>query len=234
MSPVELFPWIFAVTIAVIHLFGDRLSDDMDGKHEAITSFAVGVTITYVFLQLLPEHHRGITHLGEAGSLTVLVGFSLIYLAEKYAYQHEKTAEALRRDFKDIHATFLFLYYFAIGTLLTYLAHQDLVHATLFFIPISFHTAISSLSLIELHEEHLNNVWVRIAITVAALLGTAFATFVTLNATAFHIVLGVVTGMFLYVAIRDAMPSRDYGRPALYILGTVFYTLVMLYVWQFV
>lgn len=235
MDPVSALPWVFAGLLALIHHFGEHLNDTAFAHQNKIISFSVGVTVTYVFLQLLPEHHRGLEYVGEYGSLSILIGFSTIYLTEKWAYQHDKSFEALKQDFKEIHSAFLFLYYFVIGVLIYELIHQfNVVEGTLFFIPIMFHTAISSFSLIEVDEEILNNPIVRIGITIAVLLGTGAAALFQISLPVFYVLLGTVTGMFLYVVIHDAMPQRDAGRPLYFLLGLLFYSSIMAYIWMMV
>lgn len=231
MDVVSFLPWLFAGILVFIHYFGDRLNDTAFAHQEKITSLSAGVTITYVFLQLLPEHHKGLEFLGEFGSLTVLAGFTAIHLTEKWVYQHEKTTEEIRNDFRELHSVFLFLYYFALGLLIHELVQASVLEGTLFFIPVMFHTAISSFSLIELDEELLNSGLVKELITIAALLGVGAASFLNIGPNTFHIILGSVTGMFLYVVVHDSMPENDDGKPIYFITGMLLYTAIVAYVW---
>jgi len=194
-------------------------------------SFSAGVTVTYVFLQLLPEQHTATEYLGEFGSVSVLIGFSAIHLTEKWVYHHEKTAAEIRNDFREIHSLFLILYYTAIGLLLYELVQASVVNSVLFFIPVLFHTAISSFSLMELEEELLRNQIVRYLISIAALIGTAIGAVFVIPPAVFYTLLGIVTGMFLYVVIHDSLPSDASGKPLYFLLGLLFYTAIMSYIW---
>lgn len=231
MATHAVLPWVFAGLLAFIHHFGEHLSDTSFAHQDKIASFSAGVTITYVFLQLLPEFHKGIEHIGSMGAFSLLIGFSAIHLTEKWVYQHEKTSAEIRHDFKEIHSVFLFVYYAAIGFLLHELIAVSVVNGTLFFIPILFHTTISSFSLIELDDEILNNSIVRGLITLAVFLGTGTAALLPTAPSLFYLVLGGVTGMFLYVVIHDSMPTEDSGKPSYFLLGLAFYSAVMAYIW---
>ncbi len=231
MTVETALPWIFAGLLVFIHHFGEHLSKTAFAHQEKIMSFSAGVTITYVFLQLLPEHQKGVEYLGEFGSLSVLLGFAAIHITEKWVYHHEKSATDIRKDFREIHSVFLFLYYFAIGLLLHELLQNSVIDGTLFFIPVMFHTAISSFSLLELDDALLNNAIVKAAITVAALIGVGAASFLSIGSALFYVILGIVTGMFLYVVIHDSMPADETGKPAYFLIGLLFYTSIMIYVW---
>lgn len=231
--PVVL-PWVFAGVLMLVHHFGEHLNDTAFAHQENLTSLSAGVTITYVFLQLLPEHHKGIEFLGEFGSLTVLGGFAAMHLAEKWVYHHEKSSFEIRKDFKELHSLFLFLYYFGIGLLLFELVQGSVLEGTMFFIPVLLHTAISSFSLLELDEAVLNNKAVRYMITVSALLGVATAFLLEINPAVFHIVLGTITGMFLYVVIHDSLPAERSGKPIYFLTGTLLYSLLMIYIWTLI
>lgn len=229
MEPTTVLPWLFAALLVIVHFFGEQIA--RHERHAELTSFATGVTVTYIFLQLLPEHHKGIEHLGEFGWFSALIGFSLLHAIEKYIYGHEKSVEQIRHDFKELHSSFLFAYYTMIGVILTYLVQRDVVHGTLFFIPVFLHTTISSLSLTELHDDIVNNRFVHMAIINAVVLGVLAATLVPIGPAMFHILLGVLTGMFLYIIIHDSMAQKTEGYVFSFLLGTVLYSGVIVYLW---
>ncbi len=234
MAEFTALPWVFATLLALVHLFGEHLHDRALAHEDKIISFSAGVTITYVFLQLLPEYHQGLPYLGELGYLTVVAGLSSIHVAEHWAYQHEKSMKEIREDFREIHSIFLFLYYAAIGLLLHEFVETGVTDGVLFFIPVLLHTAISSFSLIELDEELLRNNAVRSLITAAVFIGTGIATFLTIGPHVFYTVLGIVTGMFLYVVLHDAMPDQDTGTPLYFVAGIVIYSILMAEIWLLV
>lgn len=231
MDPILLTGVIFALLIGIVHHLGERI-DHMGYRHRpAIASFSAGAAVAYLFLQLFPELKQGVTYLGNYTFLYALFGFASVHMAEKWIYQHEGTFEDLKKDFKELHSVFLFSYYFAIGVVIQYLLGQSVVRGTLFFIPVFLHTAISSLALHELHEDVLERLPVKIAISSASLLGVLLSFSFHVRPETFFMVLGIVTGMFFYVVTRDAIPSADNGTVQSFFVGLVFYAVIIIATW---
>jgi hypothetical protein len=231
MASILLPGVVFALLIGIVHHLGERI-DHMGYRHKPkITSFSAGAAVAYLFLQLFPELEEGVSYLGNYTFLYALFGFASIHMAEKWIYQHERTFEDLKKDFKELHSIFLFSYYFAIGVVIQYLLGQSIVRGTLFFIPVFLHTAISSLALHELHEDVLEKFPVKIAISAASLLGVLVSFYFHLEPSTFFMVLGTVTGMFFYVVTRDAIPSADNGTVQSFFIGLVFYAFIIIVTW---
>lgn len=223
--------WSYVAILAALHFLGEELDEVTAPHKERITSFTTGVMVAYVFLQLLPEHHRIVTQIGDTGFIFALAGFSSIHIAEKYISLSDYSGQQMRKKYKELHSVFLFLYHGAIGTLIAALLSQDVLTGTLFFIPIALHTAISSFSLTELHEDALDNPVVKTGISLAPLMGAAAYLYNIIVSTGFQVLLGVVTGMFIYVVLRDAIPDKGAGKPWAYLAGTLFYGAVILATW---
>lgn len=224
----------FAAALAIVHFLGEEL-EDVTFKHQTeIASFATGVTVTYVFLQLLPEHHKGVEYLGNFGFLFGLLGFSALHLTKKYVTLHEEGWADIRHEFKEIHTVFLFTYHFALGLLLQQLTSISIISGLLFFLPVFLHTAISSLSLTELHEDVLNRLSVKVAVSISPVLGVVVGVTDMVSIQIFHALLGLVTGMFLYTVIHDALPASGEGAPRYYVLGSVLYAVIIVATWVFV
>lgn len=223
---------VFAGALTITHFLGEEL-DDLTLPHQAqITAFATGVTVTYVFLTLLPETQNGIQYLGNMAFFFVLLGFSTFHLTKKFIVTHSKSPMEIRHEFKELHTLFFFLYYIAIGILLQLITTNRTVDGLLFFIPIFLHTAVSSLSLTELHEDVLNRLSVKLAVSLAPLFGVGIASANIISIPLFYVILGTVTGMFLYTVIHDALPSDGEGAPHAYLLGTVLYAGLIVATWR--
>lgn len=234
MAAAELVALAFGALLAVTHYAGERM-DSGEWEHEArLTSFAAGATGAYAFLQLLPEHFRGVEVLGETGFFFSLSGFLLIHVAELFIQRYEREPAEVAHDFKELHTAFLFLYYLAIGIVIADLTLASPLEGLLFFVPVSLHTAISSMALTELHEDVLDLAWVKAAVSGATLVGAAIAVTVAVPPTVFHALLGLITGMFLYVVIHDSLPAPGESAPYAFLAGTGFYSLVIVATWVLV
>lgn len=215
--------------MALTHFLSEELEGYISGYRSQIVSFTSGASITYIFLELLPEFNRIASESTDLIFLFPLIGFSSIHLLEKYIAKSGFEQEKMRKDYGEVHSTFLFLYYGAIGYLIASLVAESTVTGLLFYLPIILHVAVSSFSVTELHEEFVNRKSVKLAVSAAPVLGVALHNFDLVTSQHFEPVFGTVIGMFFYVAIRDSMPEGDRGKPVEYIIGAALYLAVILF-----
>ncbi len=222
-----------SIILAAVHFFGEEINEKYPAKGP-ITSFSAGITVSYIFLQLLPELTTSTQRFGNYTFLFALAGFATVHIAEKYIYHHDRDINELKHDFKLLHTVFLFLYHLGIGIILYFLLQTDLVHGILFFVPVLFHTAISSLSLKELHEDILDSTPVRLLVSISAPVGSFLAHLLSPTVTQFHIVIGLIAGMFLYIATSDSLTPESKGEPWSFLAGVLLYTAIILITWSIV
>lgn len=184
--------------------------------------------MTYIFVQLLPEFNQIALESTELIFIFPLLGFSSIHLLEKYVAKAGLGKKEMRKDYGEIHSAFLFFYHGAIGYLIASLMVESTISGLLFFIPAILHVAISSFSMTELHESFFQRKTVKIAISVAPVIGVLLHNLGNISSQHFNPVFGTVVGMFFYVVIRDSMPDQDRGQPTEYILGVIAYLTVIL------
>lgn len=219
---------VLALIISVVHLVGEDLEEYITGYREQIVSFSSGVTITYIFLQLMPELNRIASENSELLYVFPLIGFSSIHILEKYLAKSEISHEDLTRDYGEIHSSFLFLYHAAIGYFIATLLAESTISGLLFFIPVIMHVAVSSLSVTELHESFVQRNTVKYLISAAPLLGVIAYKMEILKVAYFEPLFGAVIGMFFYVVIRDSIPKDEKGQPKEFVAGTLIYLVFIL------
>jgi hypothetical protein len=214
--------------MAAVHFLGEELEGFISGYREQIVSFSSGASITYIFVQLMPEFHRIAAESTELIFVFPLLGFSSVHLLEKYVAKSGLDDEEMRKEYGEIHSAFLFMYHGAIGYLIASLLAESAVSGLLFFLPIILHVAVSSFSVTELHESFVRRKTVKYAITVAPLLGVLIHNLGTVAEHHFNPVFGTVIGMFFYIVIRDSIPRDERGQPKEYIAGMIIYLAVIL------
>lgn len=219
---------LFVLSLSVFHLLGEEFEELISGYKQSIVSFGAGTSIAYIFLQLLPEFHRNVSTLNNLFFIFPLIGFSLIHLMEKCAATSELSREKIKRDYGEIHSGFILIYNGALGYLIASLADKSVYSATLFFLPILLHVLVSSISVSELHEEVFQNIFVKMSISFAPIIGLAVYKIGVLDFQHFVGILGVVAGMFTYIVIRDSIPKDGDGRPIEYVAGALVYTAVII------
>lgn len=227
MTSLFWFSIVLGVLLGISHFAGEEINELLE-TNIWLASASAGITVSYVFLQLLPEFQQGVPVLGVDIFVFGMLGFSAMHLTEVSIYHHEKDVEEVRKDFREVHTASLFLYYLALGIIIHTLASRSLVEGVLFFVPVMLHTVFSSLSLKELHEDVLDVGWTKLLIGSASVLGVLFASAVNISPTHFHVILGLIVGMFLYVSISDSISLREEGHPSAFILGLVLYSTVII------
>lgn len=214
--------------MTLVHFLGEEIEEHMHGYREQIESFSAGVSITYIFLQLLPELNKIATETSELIFVSPLMGFSSIHILEKYVSKADIPQKEVRKDYSEIHFSFLLLYHAAVGYLVASLVNQDAISGILFLIPVLLHLAVSSLSVTELHQKFAERVSVKVLTSTAPVIGVILYELNVLGAMQFNILFGTVIGMFFYIVIRDSIPRDSQGRPTEYILGMALYLAVIL------
>lgn len=219
---------LLGFSLAIVHLLGEKLEEYVSGYKERILSFSTGVSMTYIFVHLLPEFQRIAIDTSEMIFVFPLLGFSSIHMTEKYIAKSGLSSEKVKKDYAEIHSVFLFIYHGAIGYLIASLLASSTVSGLLFFLPILLHTAVSSLSTSEIHEEFVSNNWIRTMLSLAPVTGVLIHIYGIISKSLFNPIFGTAIGMFFYVAIRDSIPSGKKGRPLEYIIGAGAYLAVIL------
>lgn len=218
---------VLASVIALIHFLGEEVEEYISGYREQIVSFGSGVSITYIFMQLIPEFQRLTAGSSQLIFAFPLLGFSSIHLVEKYLAKSGLNDRNLRRDYGEIHAGFLFLYHGAIGYLIASLLAESAVTGILFALPIMLHVAVSSFSMTELNETVMQEWKSKALISVAPLIGVLLHNIGAVTENGFKLLFGSVLGMFFYVVIRDSIPKEDKGMPKEYVAGMLVYLAVI-------
>jgi len=219
---------ILAAVIGIVHFLGEEVEGLISGYREEVVSFSSGASITYIFVQLMPEFHRIAAEASELIFIFPLLGFSSIHLVEKYVAKSDIQGEKMRRDYAEIHSVFILLYSGALGYLIASLIAENAVSGLLFFLPIIMHVAVSSFSVTELHEKFARKTSVKYAVSLAPILGVLTHRTGLLARGQFNPIFGTVIGMFFYIVIRDSIPEGEKGRPLEYLLGSVTYLAVIL------
>lgn len=80
-------PNIFALglgfLLGIIHFYSEKLKPPEGANRFRVISFAAGISIAYLFLDLLPHTYEAAGHLKNFVFVFLLLGFVLFHLAEK-------------------------------------------------------------------------------------------------------------------------------------------------------
>ncbi len=219
---IELF---YGIILTIIHFFNDEIENIFSNHKETIISLGAGVSIAYIFLSLFPELYQSSAINGYI-FISLLLGFTLLHIAEKHVYQH-KSSKRILKEIKEVHSVSFFIYHFLLGIIVYHFAQIDFETGLLFFIPILFHTTISNISLTEIHHHIKEKLYLRIPLAASPLLGILFSYKVPLSNYTFTIILGFTIGALLYIVIRDTIPKEKEGNIYYFITGVAIMLLLI-------
>ena len=193
---------------------------------QRLVSFAAGVSVAYFFLHLFPQLYLSI--LGAKQSLqqltffSMLFGFVIYHVVEKWIYQHAKRDE-IKKEIELEHAFTLFFYHIAIGIVFVSIIRANVMSGLLYFIPLSLHVIINAFP----YSPRFRKTAVKLFFTSAPAVGAAFAILVPIPTFINIILLGIVAGILLFVEAREIMPKKRSERVLFFIAGVVTFAVII-------
>ena len=218
--------YTLALILSAVDFFTEGLFSKASPNKMKFISFSAGVSVSYIFLVLLPEIYSGAIAINKLLFLAVLFGFGIFHIIEKYIRQNF-TGPEMRKEHRLIHSTTSFAYFFVVGFILVKLTESSIAHAILLFIPIMLHITIDSLP-----RRHTKKHYLRAFSASSPFLGAVTAAFIDAGEMGNVILLGVVGGALLYIVIRESLPREREGRPLYFVTGLLLFTVLILLLWN--
>jgi len=218
----------FGLLLALVHFFSENMSPAKGPTRFRVISFAAGISIAYLFLDLLPHTYEAAHNLRQWVFLFLLIGFSGFHLAEKYIYQHADR-QVLAKELKEVHSVAFFAYHFFVGVALESKVREGIAEGVFFLVPVVLHSFLSGASMSSIHGEVRENLPTKILLSLSTLMGLVIALLLGVRPIVSNILISVIAGILLYVIVREFLPEKEEGRPLYFILGlTAFIALDLL------
>lgn len=221
-----LLPFFYSLVLAAVHFFNEKIQIRQEYVRVRVISFIAGISVTYVFLNLLPEVYKGYEVFDRFIFVSLLAGFSVAHVTEKYIYQHS-APQTLRESLGGVHSLAFFVYHFFIGVILVSLNKVSTIDSVLFFLPVLFYSAVGLLALERIHPRIWEKPSVKLLLSLSTLAGVLFADIFLGFTSVFELLFGFMVGAFLYIALIDFVPRESRGRPGYFILGVLSYALII-------
>lgn len=222
-----MLPIVLALLVGVIQFISHNL--DIRRKHhtQKITSFAAGVSITYILLELFPTFTDVAVKISRTLYLSVLIGFITHHLIEKELYMHNKRHELVKK-LREEENIFNFVYHIIVGIVLVAFINQSITQGVLFFFAISLFTFVSMLPA----NAHTKNKKIAL-LSTGTVLGTAIALSVgkLIPLWLEFSFVGLIVGILLFTIIRHHIPFGRKGRIGYFTLGFILYSLIIISSW---
>lgn len=219
--------FVFGLILAVVHFFNEKLNIENKIWHIRAVSFVAGLSVTYAFLSLLPEAYESFQTQGKLIFIFIIVGFTSVYLTEKYIYKHQEKQAVLSSKLKEVHSIAFFFYYLLLGTILVDLSKIGNLQATLFFIPVLFYSAVGLVSLDKIHKKVIESRTIKFALSLSTIIGVLLSDVLLKTGAIFNSIFAFVIGAFIYIALIDFVPREKQGDPVYFAAGVIIYTIAI-------
>ena len=221
---------ILGQVLGLVLGFADYITEGMfrttDEAKTKFISFAAGVSVSYLFLILMPEIYSGALEINRFLFFSVLIGFATFHLLEKHIRQKE-TWHDYKKHHELIHEVMSFVYFLVVGFVIVKLLEYNVTHGILLFIPLLFHIVIDSLPK-KVTKHHM----LRAFFSSAPFIGALAGSFIASNKLIDLSLLGLVGGALLYTVVRESLPRERDGKPIYFVVGVLAFTVLILFLWN--
>jgi hypothetical protein len=218
-------PVILAVIMGIAHYLSERFCAKCQRNGIKIISFSAGVAVSYLFLDLLPNFSAIAMDDTRFLFLTILAGFVMFHVIEKYIYK-QAPKDKLLRDLALEDSIISFAYHFVVGILLVNFFEVGIVKLLLFFFPVFLYTAVSTLPVDTSRYKKI-----KVVLAMSTLLGVLYAMYLPVPVYMVNVLLGLLIGTLIYTVIRHSIPFADEGEPLIFAVGVILYTSIIVWTW---
>ena len=225
---VEILAVFMGIIIGLVQFFHDQIYQLCRNYYDKIISISAGISISYIFLDLFPNFTNEASFTNRYLFISVLIGFALLHLIEKYVYQH--TSPSFLEKRLDISNQIIsFIYHFILGIIILDFAEQSIPEVILLFIPIVIFTAVSTIPL-QQHPSRRVNFIVSLATPFGVIMAYLLQPVLTLEFIT--TLIGIVIGGLLFSVIRHSLPMGTNGKPSYFLLGILIYVPIIIFGWS--
>ena len=222
-----LTPLLAAVIISMVEYGSKYFSLRHKTYYGKILSFSAGVSITYIFLELLPLFTEKVFEVSKFLFLTLLFGFIAHHIIEKEIYQHNRKHELVKMLNLEENI-FYYIYHVILGMLLVIFMQRHAAEGILFAVSILAYTIVSNLPA-KKHKSQKR----MIILSTSTLMGAVIGTFVwqMIPYWVELTLIGFATGVLLFTVTRHHIPYQRKGDIVFFLVGSSIYIWLILMKW---
>ncbi|MEM8806096.1 MAG: hypothetical protein AAGF01_08725 [Cyanobacteria bacterium P01_G01_bin.38] len=241
---VSILGLLLAVCLALVHVFASRSRWLTYIPHRWWISFAGGISIAYIFLQVFPELSQAQTEVEHNGGLLVdylenhvyllaLAGLALFYGLEKLALRSRRHNQKTNGDNTTqpgifwIHIISFAIYNAILGYLFRESANHGLVQCLLLFVALALHFIVNDIGLREHHKQIYDRLG-RWLLAASIFIGWAVGQSAHFNAAAVAAIWALVAGGIILNVMKEELPEKQESHFGLFMTGAVIYAAVLL------
>lgn len=226
--------FLLALLLSLIHIFAHHWSFFSTIPRSQWLSFSGGISVSYVFLQILPELHEGQKVFNQKGwnlfgehqvFLLALFGLVTFYGLERLA-KGRKSAQDHRRIFW-VHLASFSVYNILIGYILQNREQHSLKGVAFYFLAMGAHFFVNDFGL----QATFKSIYVskgRWILAGCIILGWLLGYFYELPESSYVILLALIAGGIILNVLKEELPEERESRFWAFLLGTFVYSLALL------
>lgn len=222
-----MLSFILAALISVTQFYSNRHRIKNKERGKRIISFSAGVAIVYVLLELFPTFTEVAFSINKLVFLAIPLGLIIHHIIEKEIYKHSRRNELVRMLNLEENI-FSFIYHMVIGLVIVTFVKESIIQSLLFFIPIASYTILVNLP-IRPHPSTKKAIFLSSATFIGVILGILFNGL--LPAWINIVMMGLVTGVLLFVVIRHHIPFGRKGEISYFTIGFLVYSIIIVASW---
>lgn len=234
-----------SLILAIIHLFVGRLHFLEYIPRSRVFSVAGGISVSYVFLHILPELDKlqesvkeelntGIfSNLSQHVYITALLGLIVFYAIEKFVKKSQESNKehagenTHRLDAFWPHVALFFFYNAIIGYLLVYQSEEDgWAGVLLLMMVMAPHFLVIDFGLRHHHEETYDK-YGRWILAAAIVIGAALGSFAPMPDAVFALLFAFLSGAIVLNVMKEELPEENKSSLGAFISGAAGYVILL-------
>lgn len=231
---------VCVLVLAAVHSIGGRIAVLGVLPRNLWLSFAGGVTLSYVFMHILPElhQHQQVFSANSGGNaywdmhvyLLSVAGVLVFYGIERLALHNRRDRESTSHVVFWAHIASYALYNLLIGYLLLQPERDDPAALILFTVAIGLHFLVNDQFNWE-HHKHAYRRFGRWILSASVLLGFAVGLGLRLEYTIVSALFAFLAGGIVINVLKEELPAERQSRFWPFALGAALYSTLMMFVW---
>jgi hypothetical protein len=215
---------IFGLLMGLVHYFSEEILQKFKYHRWKLISFSGGISITYLFLSLLPKFVSGVSNENKFLFLSILSGFVIFHIIEKYIYKQNLTEYKRLKEIALEDSAISFIYHFIIGMMIVNFFNDGFLEGVVFFIPVLLYTSVDTIPV-----DRTKSMVVKIVLAFSTLAGILFSTFMykDIGSIIFLSLLGFIIGVLIFTVTRHSILSGKKGSPFFFGLGVIIYSFII-------
>jgi len=219
---------IIAIALSAAYFFSESFFEHLKKIEVSLTSFSAGLFITAIFLTMLPVLMNESKTSGMNSFFVALWGFVILHIFEKYVLQYSKKKEDFLKNTLRLRMFSQILNHLMLGYAITFFfVSKASLWGYIISLPMAFYLFSSAVISEESHKKFHSTITGKLVASAAIFAGAIIAIILSPFSTVLTYTFSFAMGVFIYIIVRDVMPTEKRGNVFYFLYGIITYFLVL-------